>query len=159
MSLAYLSISLRMNAWNSSDVLATAITPSLAKPSFTSGSAASFAQSAFSRVTTLRGVPAGTRMPHQLTATRPGAAAWQGGWSASSSNFSAPVMQSARSFPARTCAIAGSVSEKMKWIWPPRRSLTASTPPLYGISVAWIWVMFFSISLERCDTLPGPLVP
>jgi CBS domain-containing protein len=44
-------------------------------------------------------------------------------------------------------------------ICPPRRSCTASTPPLYATSTASILVMFFSISLERCETLPGPLVP
>src|SRR5207237_4703954 len=66
MSLAYLSISLRMNARNSSGVLATAITPSLAKPSFTSGSAASFTQSSCRRPTTRRGVAAGSGRPHQL---------------------------------------------------------------------------------------------
>ena len=68
-------------------------------------------------------------------------------------------MHNARSLPPRTCAIAGSVSEKMNWICPPSRSVIASPPPLYGTSTAWTLVRFLSISLDRCEMLPGPLVP
>src|SRR5438105_3149861 len=130
MSLAYLSISDLMKAANCSGVLLTATTPKSANFFFTSGSASAFTVSAWSFCTIGRGVPAGKSTPHQFTATSPGAASRHGGCSGRSSNFSAPVMHSARSFPARTCCIAGSVSEKMKLICPPRRSCTASTPPL-----------------------------
>src|SRR5207302_997064 len=83
-----------------SGVLLTASTPRSANFFFTSGSARVFTVSPWNRATMARGVPAGMSTPHQFTATRPGAAAWQVGSSGSSANGSAPVMQSARSLPA-----------------------------------------------------------
>src|SRR6266849_4340376 len=97
MSFAYLSISARMKAENRSGVLLTASTPRSANLFFTSASASAFTVSALSLATMARGVPAGISTPHQFTATRPGAANWQGESSFKSSNLSEPVMQSARS--------------------------------------------------------------
>src|SRR5687768_7831675 len=84
MSLAYLAISSLMNAANSAGVLDTASTPRSAKRFFTSGSASAFTVSAFSLSTIAFGLPAGSSTPHQLTATRPGAASRHSGGSGSS---------------------------------------------------------------------------
>src|SRR5687768_7543369 len=84
MSLAYFAISSLMKAANSAGVLDTASTPRSAKHFFTSGSARAFTVSAFSLSTIAFGLPAGSSTPHQLTATRPGAASRHSGGSGSS---------------------------------------------------------------------------
>ena len=81
------------------------------------------------------------------------------GISGDSGERSLLVIPIGRSLPERMCAITGSASEKIICTWPPMRSCTASTPPLYCTPTMSIAAERLNISPTRCDMLPGPLVP
>ena len=81
------------------------------------------------------------------------------GMSGESGERSLLVIPIGRSLPARMCCITGSASEKIICTWPPIRSCTASTPPLYCTPTMSIAAERLNISPTRCDMLPGPLVP
>ena len=131
--------------------------PSAANFSRTSGMASTASVSAFSRLTTAGGVPAGAARPNHADTSNP-ARPWlaSGGTSGSDESGFSEVTPSALSLPAFTCASAVGALAKVIDTWPASAALIASGVDLNGMCWSLTPPSMPSTSPEMCIEVPVP---